>query len=154
MLKLGKHSLDTRVQHYLWGEGRGWACVNWKTPRNASVPRRLSMIVARGWEVASCDESPFSLTCVWCIHSFFIATVMPPNIWCPVFFTWFSDRIQAELSTTEIPSPPKQERLPGNELQLYWIQQRADWLHGWSERRKWSGVERFRQGQPWCYWGR
>ena len=55
MLKLGKHSLDTRVQHYLWGEGRGWACVNWKTPRNASVPRRLLMIVARGWEIAPCS---------------------------------------------------------------------------------------------------
>ena len=37
--------LDTRVQHCLWGEGRAWACVNWKTPRNASVPRLLPMIV-------------------------------------------------------------------------------------------------------------
>ena len=53
-LKLGKHSLDTRVQHYLWGDGRSWACVNWKTPRNASILRRLLMIVARGWEVAPC----------------------------------------------------------------------------------------------------
>ena len=30
-----KKILDTRVQHCLWGEGRGWTCVNWKTPRNA-----------------------------------------------------------------------------------------------------------------------
>ena len=26
-LKLGKF-LDTRVKHCLWGEGRGWTCVN------------------------------------------------------------------------------------------------------------------------------
>ena len=31
-LKLGK-ILDTCVQHYLWGEGRGWTCMNWKTPQ-------------------------------------------------------------------------------------------------------------------------
>ena len=31
---------DTRVQHCLCGEGRGWACVNWKTPQKCkSVPR-------------------------------------------------------------------------------------------------------------------
>ena len=23
--------MDTRVKRCLWGEGRGWACVNWKT---------------------------------------------------------------------------------------------------------------------------
>ena len=28
-----KKILDTRVQHCLWGEGRGWTCVNWKTQR-------------------------------------------------------------------------------------------------------------------------
>ena len=40
-------NLDTRVQHCLWGEGRGWTCVNWKTPqKRKSVPRLLSMIVA------------------------------------------------------------------------------------------------------------
>ena len=38
--------LDTHVQHYLWGEGRGWTCVNWKTPQKCKrVPRLLSMIV-------------------------------------------------------------------------------------------------------------
>ena len=38
--------LDTRVQHWLWGKGEGWACVNWKTPLKCkSVPRHLSMIV-------------------------------------------------------------------------------------------------------------
>ena len=43
-LKLGK-ILDTRVQHCLWGEGRGWTCVNWKMPQKCkSVPRLLSMI--------------------------------------------------------------------------------------------------------------
>ena len=41
-----KKILDTRVQHCLWGEGRGWTCVNWKTPqKRKSVPRLLSMIV-------------------------------------------------------------------------------------------------------------
>ena len=41
-----KKILDTRVQHCLWGEGRGWTCVNWKTPLKCkSVPRLLSMIV-------------------------------------------------------------------------------------------------------------
>ena len=45
-LKLGK-ILETRVQQCLWGEGRGWTCVNWKTPqKRKSVPRLLSMIVA------------------------------------------------------------------------------------------------------------
>ena len=38
--------LDSRVEHCLWGEGRGWTCVNWKTPqKRKSVPRRLSTIV-------------------------------------------------------------------------------------------------------------
>ena len=44
-LKLRK-ILDTRVQHCLWGEGRGWTYVNWKTPQKRKiVPRLLSMIV-------------------------------------------------------------------------------------------------------------
>ena len=44
-LKLGKNS-ESRVQHCLWGEGRGWTCVNWKTPqKRKSVPRLLSMVV-------------------------------------------------------------------------------------------------------------
>ena len=38
--------MDTRVQHCLWGEERGWTCANWKTPQKCkSVPRLLSMIV-------------------------------------------------------------------------------------------------------------
>ena len=41
-----KTILDIRVQHCLRGEGRGWTCVNWKTPQKCkSVPRLLSMIV-------------------------------------------------------------------------------------------------------------
>ena len=44
-LKRGK-ILDTRVQHCLWGEGRGWTYVNWKTPQKRKiVPRLLYMIV-------------------------------------------------------------------------------------------------------------
>ena len=40
-------NLDTRVQHCLWGEGRGWTYVNWKMPqKHKGVPRLLSMIVA------------------------------------------------------------------------------------------------------------
>ena len=43
-----KKILDTRDQHCLWGEGRGWTCVNWKTPQKCkSVPRLLSMIVSK-----------------------------------------------------------------------------------------------------------
>ena len=38
--------LDTLVQHCWWGEGRGWTCVNWKTPKKCKcVPRLVSMIV-------------------------------------------------------------------------------------------------------------
>ena len=38
--------LDIRVQHCLWGRGRSWTCVNWKTPqKRKSVPRLLSLIV-------------------------------------------------------------------------------------------------------------
>jgi len=41
-----KTILDTRVQHCLWDEGRGWTCVNWKTPKKCkSVPRLSSMNV-------------------------------------------------------------------------------------------------------------
>ena len=41
-----KKILDTCVQHCLWGEGRRWACVNWKTPQKCkSVPRLLPLIV-------------------------------------------------------------------------------------------------------------
>ena len=41
-----KKSLDACVQHCLWGEGRGWASENWKTPQKCkSDPRLLSMTV-------------------------------------------------------------------------------------------------------------
>ena len=47
-VKTRKKILDRRVQHCLCGEGRGWTCVNWKTPQKCkSVPRLLSMIVDR-----------------------------------------------------------------------------------------------------------
>ena len=40
-----KNSGNT-VQQCLWGEGRGWTCVNWTTPQKLKrVPRFLSMIV-------------------------------------------------------------------------------------------------------------
>ena len=45
-VKTRKNILDTRVQHCLWGEGRGWTCVSWKTPqKRKSVPALLPMIV-------------------------------------------------------------------------------------------------------------
>ena len=34
-----KKILDTRVQHCLWGEGRGWTCVHWKTPQKRKCPK-------------------------------------------------------------------------------------------------------------------
>ena len=47
-VETGKKILDTRVQLCLWGEGRGWTCVYWKTPQKCkSVPRLLSVIVSR-----------------------------------------------------------------------------------------------------------
>ena len=32
-----KKNLDTCLQLCLWGEGRGWTCVNWKTPQKCHV---------------------------------------------------------------------------------------------------------------------
>ena len=38
--------LDTCIQLCLGGEGRGWACMNWKTPQKCkSIPRLMSVIV-------------------------------------------------------------------------------------------------------------
>ena len=34
-----KKILDTRVQHCLWGEGRSWTCVNWKTLQKRRCPK-------------------------------------------------------------------------------------------------------------------
>ena len=53
---------DTRVQHCLWGEGRVWPMWTWKRPRNASVPRLLSMIVVfPGFSVGKSFLYPLSL---------------------------------------------------------------------------------------------
>ena len=61
----GKNSEWTRVQHCLWGEGRGWTCVNWNLPqKRKSVPRLLSMIVglveAKGFRVPAAHAHPKS----------------------------------------------------------------------------------------------
>ena len=54
-LKLRK-ILDTRVQHCVWGERRGWTCVNWKTPQKCkSVRRLLSVIVDKRYRAFSHD---------------------------------------------------------------------------------------------------
>ena len=37
--------LDTRVQHCLWGDGRGWTWVNWKTPQKCKCPKIFVLIV-------------------------------------------------------------------------------------------------------------
>ena len=31
--------MDTGVQQCLWGEGRGWTCVNFKTPQKRKCPK-------------------------------------------------------------------------------------------------------------------
>ena len=72
-LKL-KKILDTRVQHCLWGEGRGWTCVNWKTPQKCkSVPRLLSMIVALGTRRTTNNKPSQSVIVFFCStdHQFF-----------------------------------------------------------------------------------
>ena len=38
-VKTRKKILDTRVQHCLWSEGRGWTCMNWKTPQRCKYPK-------------------------------------------------------------------------------------------------------------------
>ena len=48
-LKLGTNSEYARPTLFV-EEGRGWTCVNWKTPQKSrSVPRLLSMIVGVMW---------------------------------------------------------------------------------------------------------
>ena len=74
-LKLGK-ILDTRVQHCVWGEGRGWTCVNWKTPQKCkSVPRLLSVIVDKRYRAFSNGTSCGSY---WCFK-----TMKRRPCWCP-----------------------------------------------------------------------
>ena len=76
-----KKILDTRVQHCLWAEGRGLACVNWKTPRNASVPRLLSMIVKDIWNksyiIINFFQASLRINCVHCDDHFFILISFP-----------------------------------------------------------------------------
>ena len=43
-----KKSLDTCVQHCLWGDGRDWTCVNWRTPQKCkSAPKLAEMPTSR-----------------------------------------------------------------------------------------------------------
>ena len=73
-----KKILDTRVQHCLWGEGRGWTCVNWKTPQKCkSVPRLLSMIV--GLTMGSVRFSLYLLL-VSCIYRSNAHGSLPPDV--------------------------------------------------------------------------
>ena len=61
-----KKILDTRVQHCLWGEGRGWTCVNWKMPQKCkSVPRLLSTIVVHGSLCGPGHELPLWTTLIF-----------------------------------------------------------------------------------------
>ena len=59
--------LDTRVQNCLLGEGRGWTCVNWKTPQKCkSVPRLFvhvwrSLIVFSGSGIFHVWRSGFGI---------------------------------------------------------------------------------------------
>ena len=64
-MKLRKKNLESRVQHCLWGEKRGWTCVKWKTPQKSkSFPRLLSMIVdTTVWRTSTAQRS-FSLRAI------------------------------------------------------------------------------------------
>ena len=59
----------------MWGEGRGWTCVNWKTPqKRKSVPSLLSMIVVF-LSIISLRTSPHihlkaSITVKWSINRY------------------------------------------------------------------------------------
>ena len=62
-----KKILDTYIQHCLWGEGRVWTCVNWKTPQKCkSVPRLLSMIVALGTRRTTNNKPSQSVIVFFC----------------------------------------------------------------------------------------
>ena len=71
--------LDTRVQHCLWVEGRGWTCVNWKNaPEMQKCPKTfvhdcsyvrghwcLFLLLCRGhccW-LSNCSERCVQLAC-------------------------------------------------------------------------------------------
>ena len=47
-----KKILDTRVQHCLWGEGRGWTCENWKTLQKCKCVFKTFVhdILKKRWE--------------------------------------------------------------------------------------------------------
>ena len=63
-LKLRKNS-ESRVQHCLWSEKRGWTCVKWKTPhKSKSFPRLLSMIVDTTVCRTSTAQRSFSLRAI------------------------------------------------------------------------------------------
>ena len=69
--------LDARVQHWLWGEGRGWTCVNWKTPQKCKC---LKTFVH--------DCSLVMLLPVY--HKLFniiLSLGNVPNIWCNCIIT-------------------------------------------------------------------
>ena len=40
-LKLEKKTLDTCIQHCLWGDRRGWTCVNWKMTQKCKVSQEF-----------------------------------------------------------------------------------------------------------------
>ena len=63
--------LDTRVQYFLWGEGRGWTCVNWKTPHQCkSVPRLTFVYDCRlTLEEPGCLYSPRNSVPSWSLRA-------------------------------------------------------------------------------------
>jgi len=55
---------DTRVQHCLWGEGRGWTCVNWKPPRKCK-----SVLHCRSTSAVSMHVSTAIVSCTFYSYS-------------------------------------------------------------------------------------
>lgn len=88
--------LTTHVQHFLWGEVRGWARVNWKTPKKCkSVSRLLSMIVGLLLFITDAPifrESFFimqPLLTSTCTNSQFFGSCCASGMWCVMLSATF-----------------------------------------------------------------
>ena len=112
--------LDTRVQRCLWGEGRGWTSMNWKTPqKHKSVPRLLSMIVwERGGKKKGNFEGSSSLV------KFFFRLLMKDRNWTNRFLAFrsflamFEEFARSEWCTPEIVLSHSMCFIPKNKLTL------------------------------------
>ena len=65
-----KKILDTCVQHCLWGEGKGWACLNNLVSRGLSYPSLRSEGGERTWERGNCSsENNWNILLVYTMFS-------------------------------------------------------------------------------------